>query len=46
MKTRMFATLGDRIAKISALMLCTLPAFPALAQSSLLNVFPALCRNL
>jgi hypothetical protein len=45
MKTRMFATLGDRIAKISALMLCTLPAFPALAQSSLLNVFPAIAVN-
>src|SRR5215469_1754168 len=42
MKTRMFAALGDRIAKISALMLCTLLTFPALAQSSLLNVFPAI----
>src|SRR6516225_5044674 len=45
MKTRMFATLGDRIAKISALMLCTLLTFPALAQSSLLNVFPAIAVN-
>ena len=45
MKIRMFAALGDRIAKIAALMLCTSLTFPALAQSSLLNVFPAIAVN-
>jgi hypothetical protein len=42
MKTRIFAALGDRIAKIAALMLCTSLTFPALAQTSLLNLFPAI----
>ena len=45
MKTRMFAALGDRIAKIAALMLCTSLTFPASAQSSLLKVFPAIAVN-
>ena len=41
MKTRMFAALGDRIAKIAVLLLCTSLTFTASAQTSLLNVFPA-----
>ena len=45
MKTRMFAALGDRIAKIASLMLCTSLTFPASAQSSLLKVFPAIAVN-
>jgi len=38
----MFAVSGDRIARIAALLLCTSLTFPALAQTNLLNVSPAI----
>jgi len=42
MKTRSFAALGDRIAKIAVLTLCTWLTLPALAQTQPLNLLPAI----
>jgi len=41
MKTRFFATLGDRIALIGALLLVISPAAPAVAQTRAVNAVPA-----
>ena len=42
MKTRMLAVSGGLIARIAAHLLCTSLAFPASAQTNLLNVLPAI----
>src|SRR5215467_15488437 len=46
MKTKLFAALGDRIAKIVALTFCTVVTLtPAFAQTSMVSVFPAIAMS-
>ena len=46
MKTRLFATLGDRIAKTAALaLICNSLAAPVFAQARHINVLPAISAN-